>query len=61
MDDLDSAEAWLADGEPDHAMAYIQLWYAKQHREYQQAVAKQRQAQQSMPVPPPVMPYPGAF
>lgn len=43
------------------ALAHIQIWYAQQHREYQQAVAKQRQAQQSMPVPPPAMPYPGAF
>lgn len=41
------------------AIAHIQLWYAKQHREYQQAVAKQRQAQQSMPVPPPAMPFGG--
>ena len=59
MDDLDRAEGWLADGEPDHAMAYIQLWYAKQRREYQQAVAKQRAAQQNIPVPLPPIPYEG--
>lgn len=70
-DDLDLAETYLRNADNNSngeaavlaalASASIQLWYAKQNREYQQAVAKQRQAQQSMPVPTPAMPYPGAF
>lgn len=70
MDDLDLAENLMeeignaVDYEQGIAYAlkgllHVQLWYAKQHREYKQAVAKQRQAQQSMPVPLPAMPYGG--
>jgi len=74
FDDLDTAEELLmlagnasASVGATHALralALIQLWYAKQHRAYRDAVEKQRQAMQAMqppPAPPMPTPYPGAF
>jgi len=74
FDDLDNAEELLvmasqasASVGATHALralALIQLWYAKQHRAYMDAVNKQRQAMQAMqppPAPPMPAPYPGAF
>jgi NADPH-dependent ferric siderophore reductase len=76
MDDLDMAQELLdspvkafilEDGQSvsvaAFASAHIQLWYAKQHREYQRAMTERRRQEAEemarQPLNPPILPYPG--